>query len=280
MHLLTPRKGWENEHLAAYLLSRISFVAQPSTVADDLGSDFFCTLFQVVVENERECLAPRSSFAIQVKSSPEVIPVDKKIDYFLQLELPFFVGVATQSPPELRIYSAEFLPVLTSVEGRPNRLRLRPVDSASWSLEGFYEKGPDRSLTLLCPLVVTLSTTDDRPARNVATETLLAICKRALTNLAARRTEEHIYDLDSKSHFKIVAGSGSFHHFRQNFVKRLGEVFYNLLWIYEKRPASFCREEFLAFESLYNAIREHYAPWPGYVTEPYKTLKAKMGQAK
>lgn len=28
MHLLTFRKGWENEKLAAYLLSRFSFVVQ------------------------------------------------------------------------------------------------------------------------------------------------------------------------------------------------------------------------------------------------------------
>ena len=40
-HLLSPRKGWENENLAAYLLSRFSFIVQPSSIADDVGSDFF-----------------------------------------------------------------------------------------------------------------------------------------------------------------------------------------------------------------------------------------------
>jgi hypothetical protein len=41
-----PRRGWENEHLAAVLLSGVSFIAHPLTIGDDIGSDFFCTLFE------------------------------------------------------------------------------------------------------------------------------------------------------------------------------------------------------------------------------------------
>jgi hypothetical protein len=55
------RKGWENEHLASFLLSRIAFVANPLTVADDIGSDFFCTLFEVF---NGDSLFPRNSLAI------------------------------------------------------------------------------------------------------------------------------------------------------------------------------------------------------------------------
>ena len=90
-HLLGPRKGWENERLASYLLSRFSFVAQPSSVADDLGSDFFCTLFEIVnATSGREVLRPLNSLAIQVKSSAGEISMDNKIDYLMRLELPFF----------------------------------------------------------------------------------------------------------------------------------------------------------------------------------------------
>src|SRR6266851_1938733 len=97
MHLLAPRKGWENERLASYLLSRFSFVAQPSTIADDLGSDFFCTIFEIVTGTSgRDSLRPLSSFAIQVKSSVEPVPMDNKIDYLQRLELPFFLGVVSQ----------------------------------------------------------------------------------------------------------------------------------------------------------------------------------------
>jgi len=45
-HLSGPRIGWENERLASYLLSRFSFVAHTASIADDLGSDFFCTIFE------------------------------------------------------------------------------------------------------------------------------------------------------------------------------------------------------------------------------------------
>jgi len=95
-HLLTPRKGWENERLAAYLLSRFSFVAQPSSIADDLGSDFFCTIFKIIDVAGKDSLIPRSSFAIQVKSSADEVSADNKLDYLLGLELPFLIGVVRQ----------------------------------------------------------------------------------------------------------------------------------------------------------------------------------------
>jgi hypothetical protein len=106
-HLLTPRKGWENEKLASYLLSRFSFVAQPTSVADDLGSDFFCTIFEIHDSSGTDVLVPRSSFAIQVKSSMSEVSMDNKIDYLDRLQMPFFIGVVTQSPGVMRVYSAE-----------------------------------------------------------------------------------------------------------------------------------------------------------------------------
>ena len=50
---------------------------------------------------------PRTSFAIQVKSSGGKIEAHNKIQYFKNLEIPFFIGVINQSAAELRIYSAE-----------------------------------------------------------------------------------------------------------------------------------------------------------------------------
>src|SRR5882762_2522416 len=102
-HLLTPRKGWENEKLASYLLSRFSFVAQPTSVADDLGSDFFCTIFEIHDSSGTDVLVPRSSFAIQVKSSISEVSMDNKIDYLDRLQMPFFIGVVTQSPGVMRV---------------------------------------------------------------------------------------------------------------------------------------------------------------------------------
>ena len=63
------RKGWENENLAQYLLSRVAFVARPVSVSDDMGTDFYCTLFQKIRDRT---LLPRTAFAIQIKRHDDV----------------------------------------------------------------------------------------------------------------------------------------------------------------------------------------------------------------
>ncbi len=127
-HLGKFRKGWENEHVASFLLSRISFVANPMTVADDVGSDFFCTLFEVA---EGDKLFPRNSFAIQVKSSKAEIGATGKIEYLAKLELPFFVGVVDQSNLETvhlfgRILTYIFLTLRNT--SRPQTVATRQCD--------------------------------------------------------------------------------------------------------------------------------------------------------
>src|SRR3989442_8991321 len=77
-HLAVPRKGWENEHLATFLLSQIAFVAHPLTVADDVGSDFFCTLFEPTAQDGTQMLFPLNSFAIQVKSNRDNVNATNK----------------------------------------------------------------------------------------------------------------------------------------------------------------------------------------------------------
>ena len=116
-HLYRPRAGWEAERLAHYLLSRFSFVAQPTTIADDVGSDFYCTIFEILDSNP-PAVEPRTSFAIQVKSNTEKIQVHNKIAYLEHLEIPFFVGVIDQGVGEMRIYSAERLPMMFAAASR------------------------------------------------------------------------------------------------------------------------------------------------------------------
>jgi hypothetical protein len=277
-HLLTPRKGWENERLASYLLSRFSFLAQPSSIADDLGSDFFCTVFKIIDVSGRDALVPRSSFAIQVKSSESEVSADNKINYLVGLELPFFVGVVRQSPAEMSIYSAEFLPLLFSEYGTPDRLWLSPVASSDFDPDRYFEHVGPKEFRLRCPLAVTLSIDDDRSTLVPKVDILLRICSRTRGNIAARVSEEHIYDVDGSGRYRIMAGSGSVHFFQLNFVKRLGEYFYNLLWILNARPENFSIKEFQLFESFYHDLERLYgAPLPEYVSTPYDALKTKLG---
>ena len=87
MQLAVPHKGWENEHLATFLLSRIAFVASPVKVGDDVGTDVFCTLFEVTKHKERDVLLPRSSIAVQIKSNRDPVDVASKLDYLHRLEV-------------------------------------------------------------------------------------------------------------------------------------------------------------------------------------------------
>jgi hypothetical protein len=283
-HLLATRKGWENERLASYLLSRFSFAAQPSSVADDLGSDFFCTLFNIVkLESGHDGLRPLSSFAVQVKSSPDDISMDNKIDYLDKLELPFFVGVARQSPPTMTIYSAEILPYMFSLFGVPDKLTLRLADESGLDANHLCHdlRSEGRGIRVLCPAVVTLNVTDDRSKLAMTVEALHSICVRVNRNIAARTSEEHIYDMDGKS-FQILAGPGSLQHFRMNFLKRLGEVFRNLQLILGDGPTDQdWLEEFHVFDSLYlslQKLRGYGPPLPNYVSIPYRLLQMKLGK--
>ena len=115
-HLLKIRKGWENENLARFILSKFCFISQPSTVADDLGADFFCTFF-IKVPKDRKTktrktvtdvfVYPKHSFAIQIKSKKSQFSLTNKLEFFDNLEVPFFVCVVNQKILSMTIYSGD-----------------------------------------------------------------------------------------------------------------------------------------------------------------------------
>lgn len=188
----------------------------------------------------------------------------------------------THSPsPAMDVYSAELLPLLFSDIGKPERLSLIPVAKSDFDPEKYCERFGDKGIRLRCPLITTLSAEDDRSMLTTKVGALLDVCTRTLGNIATRLGEEHIYDLDGKGNLKIVAGSGSVNYFRMNFIKRLGEVFYNLNWIV---GAGLQDESVMAeielFDSLYHKLENlygpRYGPLPSYVTTPYHILKAKL----
>jgi hypothetical protein len=280
-HLPTFRVGWENERLASYLLSRFSFVAHPSSVGDDLGSDFFCTIFEVQAPSGIDELIPRSSFAIQVKSSGSQVSVDNKIDYLMRLEMPYFVGVVNQSPARMDVYSAEFLPVLFADVGRPDSLVLALISTPDFDRNNYYNRleSPLRIL-MRCPLVATLNVDDKRQELTEKVSALLRICGRTRENIASRVSEEHIYKTDDCGLLRIIAGPGSALHFRMNFLKRLGEVFYNLHFILgDAPPDSSLLAEIEAYDSLYQRLRTldgYGSVLPLFVSVPHQLLQQKL----
>jgi hypothetical protein len=277
-HLYAVRSGWEAERLAHYLLSRFSFVAQPASIADDVGSDFYCTIFDIL-DSTPPMVAPRTSFAIQVKSNGNRIEAHNKVQYLFNLEIPFFIGVVNLAASELKVYSAEHFPMMTAVFGIPERLWLQPVDEGGpqhpW-------EGTDASsgVILNCYHVCTFAASENRNEIRPKVEQLLKLCRRAVNNIGTRRVEEHIYQLDDEGKsFQIVAGCGSVNYFRDNIYKRLAEAFYNFWYMLTHDPALFNLAEFRIYEKFHLSL---LAVQPrdslGMAHERYLAVKAIVDQ--
>jgi hypothetical protein len=269
-HLGRFRKGWENERLASFLLSRISFVANPMTVADDIGSDFFCTLFEVA---EGDKLFPRSSFAIQIKSSKDEIDATEKIEYLAKLELPFFVGVVDQSSLRLSIYSGEYLPIFFSHYGMPQGLKLSLQDTAI-EFDNYREVKPEGNYVLRMPHLLDLEGQESSDAVVGKGQHLIQLCSRMLQNVSSRQNCEYVFNLGN-GRVAVFAGPGSAQTFRNNFYYRLAEVFYNFEWLHRNNPDGFDHAEYQMFEQFYQSIK-NVGQIPIVVSAAYKSIQQRL----
>jgi hypothetical protein len=249
-HLYRPRTGWEGERLAEYLLSRFSFVAQPTTIADDVGSDFYCTIFDIL-ETDPPTIEPRTSFAIQVKTKGGKIEAHNKVRYLQHLEIPFFIGVVDQTEAELKIYSAEHFPMMTATYGFRDKLWLLPVEE---NTPPYWDGETDQDGVILnCYYFCSFNVSESREEIRSKVDRLLKLCTRATANIGSRRVEEHIYHWHNDA-VSIVAGSGSATHFRNNLYKRLAEAFFNFKWILEAEPEKFNLAEFEIYERFFISL--------------------------
>lgn len=271
-HLAVFRKGWESEHLATFLLSRLAFVAQPATVSDDVGSDLFCTLFEVM----QGILLPLNSFAIQIKSNFGDIEATNKLNYLERLELPFLLGVVDQKNLKLSVYSGEYLPILfchKKVVG----LRLSPTHN-SVDCDNYCDEKTDGRYILYMPSILELlaeDTPDDvaKKAREIG-----KLCSRTLQNISAKISREYIFQLEGSA--LILAGPGSAETFRRNFCLRLAEAFSNLKWLLENCPSQFRLEEFLIYENCYQSLITHIVPIPPELVKGYADAKSLIETSK
>lgn len=289
-HLAAPRIGWENEHLATFLLSRISFVANPVTVSDDIGSDFSCTIFEPRIEKGVEQLFPRNSFSIQIKSKQGTIDVTNKIEYLTKLELPFFVGVIDRKNLRLKIYSAEYLPILFCQHGLPLKLRLSPVSVRDIDPKDYCKVKMGRNLEasdaqLKMPFIMDVGAQESRKDVLEKARQLNALCSLMHDNLSARTNKEYIfklrkpgneYAINTNHKVMILAGSGSAQTFRYNFCLRLAEAFYNLEWIMKSPQRDSYMAEFEVYEKCYLGLKEQKIETPEILRTVYDRLKERI----
>lgn len=274
-HLGSFRKGWESENLARYILHKFSFVSHPSSVSDDIGSDFFCTLFEVQKEGGNDYLVPKNSFAIQVKSSSEKFDISNKLQYLENLEIPFFVGVVDRSELKMVIYSGEYIPFFFSYKGVPEKLEIELCERNQFDpFNSFCVETGYKSYVIKFPKVLEIRANVDTEELKQSVHTLSGLCFLIQENIASKKGGEYIFKLYGcdPPRVMIFAGSGSFKVFRENFLKRLAEVFCNLDWIFKNVPDEFKIEEFRIYENLYNQLNDIYG-LPDYLTQSYDKLK-------
>ena len=279
-HLAVIRRGWQNEHLSAFMLSRFAFIAHPAKIGDDIGTDFFCTFFETIRQSNKDYLIPKGSFAIQVKSCGGSINVTKQIDFLHRLELPFFVGVVNQKNSSLTIYSGEYLPILFPHKGLPNKLTLKLCPKHDFAPDNYFEQIGEHAYKLRCPKISTFSVfMKDREIEIEATR-IRKLAERIQKNIAARASDENIYAVGIDGGATVIlAGPGSVQVFRENFKRQLAEVFHNIAWILDRPDRDLDISEFRFYERIYDDMRKREKDLPIYLTEVAENLKKQINSA-
>jgi hypothetical protein len=267
MQLARPHKGWENEHLATFLLSRIAFVSSPIKVGDDVGTDVLCTLFESAVHKGKPVILPRSSLAVQVKSNRQPISLSGKLDYLARLEVPFYLGVVDQKALSVDLFSARFLPVVLSLKGPNSKIRLKPVDAFRRDYRPIGKKGVT---TLLCHKVATLRAHDDANATSAAATAISEDAAAALQAIVSRLNREYIFEIPG-GEVEVVAGAGSLQTFRTSFYKRLAEAYYNFSILIDAGHAA-PNAEMDAYEEILARLAL-LGPLPKYVLQLRRGLQ-------
>jgi len=258
MQLAHPHRGWENEHLATFLLSRLAFISSPITVGDDIGTDIFCTLFEIGTHKGQPVLLPRSSIAVQVKSSRDPVDIAPHLDYIARVEVPYYLGVVHQKALTLELFSARFLPALLSYRGAHSKLFLKPVDG----FQRQYRPEKKGVYSLLCHKIATLSAHDDANATSQSATAIRDDAAAGLQAIASRLNQEYVFEI-TPGEVEFFAGRGSAQTFRRAFFKRLAEAYFNLSNLIDNNQAA-SNAEMDAFVSIVDRL-ETVGPIPEYV---------------
>ena len=265
-HLLKFRKGWQSENLAKYILSKFSFVAEPSTISDDLGSDFFCTLFNIA----EGALQPRNSFAIQIKSNDQRIRL-KDLKYLSKLTVPFLIGVADKKRGILSIYSGECLSSFFSYKGdNLGNVYIKLADERNHPLN---HDGKNSEYILEFPKIIELGLDFDYEKNPQKLNELFYVCDLTQDNIVQRKNSSYIFKRYKSNIAEIFAGPASISSFRASFVNQLTQVFFNLEHMLNNGLDIV--DEFRVYENLYINLKKLYKdmPLPPMLKERYEGVK-------
>jgi len=279
------RLGWQSQNLARFLLYKFSFLAEPVQVADDIGIDFFCTLFEAKPDRTNSSLIPRNSFAIQIKSmsSSNRIDLTRYLPYLMDLELPFFIGIIDRTSLAMTIYSGQLLTPFFAYKGPPSHLEAElcersaiEADNPAWN-----KKIPRGGYALLFPKVVEISASMEHKDLVVGVNEIQKTCALMLRNIASYIRKEFILEGAKPGELLLFAGRESLQFFQANFLVRLAEVFNNLSFAYSSSALS--KGQVADLFQLYEGIYLRTAQWYGRDQLPtelnfmYETARSKIG---
>ena len=229
-HLASFRKGWQSENLARYILSNFAFISQPSTIADDLGSDFFCTIFEAVPNKKNNALVPKESFAIQIKSNRKPFCITGKTEYLKNLGIPFFVGVCNKKKQNLEFYSGEYLIPFFIDEPAAEKIKIKLSETDDCKENRYSEK--DGEYTIKFPKLFNIGSNHDSPEFKEAIKNLSKACRTISRNITRRNNKEYIFFESFSNNFILVSNKKTI---KESMDTRLNKIFFELAYILDKR---------------------------------------------
>lgn len=251
------RKGWENENLARFILSKFCFVAQPSTISDDVGVDFFCTIFEIEKIGKEKYLFPKNSFVIQIKSNQNQIEITNKLKYLEQLEIPFLVGVVDKKQEKISIYSGEYLDAFFAKRGSGHqeneKIFINLFEGNLVFKDSLIEK-PKRFI-IKFPKLFDIKVNFDYNNEKKQVKELIEICSNIQENISSRKNHQFFFKFKDGTQI-LFAGPTSMIYHQENFLKRFIESVQNLKLEYQIDKSESKFKEINKYREFYENIKK------------------------
>ncbi len=259
------RKGWQSQNIARVILYKFCFLSEPVYIADDIGGDFFCTLFETKRKKSNADLLPRNSFWIQLKSKgrSKISDLSSVLPMFRKLEIPFFIGMVDREKSTLTIFSGHYLTPLFAYKGPTaiKHLRAKLYDKAAITglYDDYFEETPKGTYTLYFPRVAEIAQNSSNDDLEETVKAIRESCSLMLENIATGINQEHTFKNHDGTNRLLFAGPGSLQSFQPNFAMRLAEVFFNLHIAYTNpQNRTHVQRLFDAYERIYNELVSLY----------------------
>jgi hypothetical protein len=226
--LKSYRDGWRHQLIAATILYKFAFVSQPIYSADDVGVDFFCTLFRSEKISNNSELIPINSIVIQIKSENknQQFDLSKQIAYLEQLELPYFLGIFREEEQKLSIYSGEFLTYLFAFRGIPKKLSINLCDELSKDYGDWCNEITDKSYIIPFPKLCDLSASMSDDEFEQGVEKLRLHSWTYQENIVAYKENTFVFEEPIIKQILLFMRTGLEHKTLDNWCKQLISQFF------------------------------------------------------